>query len=67
MVGDLIALGFIGVAIIVLSNLTGLADGIGVDSWPLAICVGLSGLYAFVTGGLVLRRALDGSADLAEI
>ena len=59
----MVALGFAGVAIIVLSNLTGLADGIGADSWPLAICVGLSGAYALATGGLVLRRALDRSAE----
>jgi hypothetical protein len=57
------ALGFVGVAIIVLSNIPGLGDGIGAESWPLAICVGLAGAYAMVTAGLVLRRALDGSAD----
>jgi len=53
------ALGFVGVAIIVLSNVPGLRDGIAAGSWPLAICVGLSGVYALVTGGLVLRRLFD--------
>jgi len=52
------ALGFLGVAIIVASNVPGLADGIGPDSWPLAIWVGLSGVYAVVVAGLVVRRAL---------
>jgi hypothetical protein len=56
-----VALGFIGVAVIVVGNLPGLANGIPAESWPLAICVGLSGVYALVTGGLVLRRALDRS------
>jgi hypothetical protein len=60
----MVALGFAGVAIIMLSNLTGLADGIGADSWPLAICVGLSGVYALVTAGLVVRRALDRSGGV---
>jgi hypothetical protein len=59
----MVVLGFAGVAIIVLSNIPGLQDGIGADSWPLAICVGLSGAYAIVTAGLVLRRALDRSED----
>jgi hypothetical protein len=58
-----VALGFVGVAVIVLSNIPGLDDGIGPESWPLAICVGLSGLYALVTTGLVVRRALDRSAE----
>jgi len=62
----MVALGFAGVAIIVLSNVSGLANGIGPDGWPLAICVGLSGLYALVAGGLVLRRALDRSQDALE-
>jgi hypothetical protein len=63
----MVALAFAGVAIIVVSNLAGLADGIGAESWPLAICVGLSGVYALVTGGLVLRRALDRSQDAPAI
>ena len=62
----MVALGFAGVAIIVLGNVPGLANGIGADSWPLAICVGLSGLYALATGGLVLRRALGRSQDALE-
>lgn len=57
------ALGFVGVAIIVLSNIPGLEDGIGAGSWPLAVCVGLAGVYALVTAGLVVRRAFDRSAD----
>lgn len=57
------ALGFVGVAIIVLSNIPGLDDGIGAESWPLAICVGLAGVYALATAGLVVRRAFDRSAD----
>jgi hypothetical protein len=60
----MVALGFAGVAIIVLSNLPGLADGIGADSWPLAICVGLSGVYALITGGMVVRRAFDRSGGI---
>jgi hypothetical protein len=62
----MVALGFAGVAIIVLSNLPGLADGIATESWPLAICVGVSGLYALTTGALVLRRALDRSGDAPQ-
>ena len=61
-----VAIGFVGVAIIVLSNVSGLGDGIDTESWPLAICVGLSGAYALVTTGLVVRRALDRSADALE-
>jgi hypothetical protein len=60
-----VALGFIGVAVIVASNVPGLSDGIGADSWPLAIWVGLSGVYAVVVAGLVARRALDRSGDAA--
>jgi len=33
-------------ALVLLSNVPGLADGIGPDSWPLAIWLGISGLYA---------------------
>lgn len=55
------ALGFVLVAIIVLSNIPGLDNGIGPESWPLAICVGLSGLYAVVTAGLVIRRVFERS------
>jgi uncharacterized membrane protein (DUF485 family) len=58
-----VALGFVAVAIVVASNLPGLSDGIAAESWPLAICVGLSGLYAMVTTGLVVRRALDRSTE----
>jgi hypothetical protein len=58
-----VALGFLGVAVIVLSNLTGLRNGIAPESWPLAVWVGISGLYALVTTGLVIRRALDPSGE----
>ena len=57
-------LGFLGVAFIVASNLPGLRDGIAAESWPLAIWVGVSGLYALVATGLVIRRALDRSEPL---
>ena len=36
------------VVLIVLSNLPGLNDGIGPNSWPLAILVGLAAIYATV-------------------
>lgn len=52
-----VVLGFLGVAIIVASNLPGLSDGIAAESWPLAVWVGISGLYALVATGLVIRRA----------
>jgi hypothetical protein len=58
-----VVLGFVAIALIVASNLPGLSDGIAPESWPLAIWVGLSGLYALVTTGLVLRRALDRSTE----
>lgn len=58
-----VVLGFLGVAVIVASNLPGLSDGIAAESWPLAVWVGISGLYALVTTGLVIRRALDRSDD----
>lgn len=53
-----VLLGAAGVAFIVLTNIPGLRDGIGNDSWPLAIWVGLSGLYALVAVGAALRRAI---------
>jgi hypothetical protein len=58
-----VVLGFLGVAIIVVGNLPGLGDGIPAESWPLAIWVGISGLYALVATGLVIRRALDRSGE----
>jgi hypothetical protein len=58
-----VALGFLGVAVIVVSNVPGLSDGIAAESWPLALWVGISGLYALVTTGLVIRRALDRSGE----
>ena len=62
-----VVLGSLGVMVIVLSNAPALQDGIGPNSWPLAICVALSGVYAVVTAGLVLRRELDRSVDTPEI
>jgi hypothetical protein len=53
-----VLLGFIGVATIVGSNVPGLANGIAPESWPLAIWVGLSGIYALVVAGTAVRRAL---------
>jgi hypothetical protein len=58
-----VMLGSLGVAVIVLSNAPALQDGIGPNGWALAICVGLSGVYALITGGLVVRRALDRTED----
>ena len=61
-----VGLGFLGVAVIVASNLPGLSDGIAAESWPLAIWVGISGLYAVAAMGLVIRRALDRSGETAN-
>jgi hypothetical protein len=58
-----VVLAFAGVAIVVLSNLPGLANGIANESWPLAIWVGLSGVYAVVVTALVVRRAMDRSEE----
>jgi len=51
-----VVLGAAGVAFIVLSNVPGLSDGIGDESWALAIWLGLSGLYALGVAGLAIRR-----------
>lgn len=53
-----VVIGAAGVAFIVLSNVAGLSDGIGDESWALAVWVGLSGLYALGVAGLVIRRAI---------
>ncbi|MBA3688273.1 MAG: hypothetical protein H0W81_05550 [Chloroflexi bacterium] len=58
-----VVFGFVAFALIVAGNLPGLSDGIAAESWPLAIWVGLSGLYALITTGLVMRRALDRSTE----
>jgi hypothetical protein len=58
-----VGLGILGVAVIVGSNLPGLRDGIAAESWPLAIWVGLSGMYALVVTGLVVRRAVSRGED----
>jgi hypothetical protein len=52
-----VLLGSAGVAITVFGNVPGLSDGIADDSWPLAIWVGLSALYALGVAWLVVRRA----------
>jgi hypothetical protein len=57
------ALGFATIAFVVGSNVPGLSNGIRPDSWPLAIVIGLCGLYALTTTGLVLRRALGQTED----
>lgn len=54
-----VVIGTAGVALVVLTNVPGLGDGIGDESWPLAIWVGLSGLYALSVAGLVIRRAIS--------
>lgn len=46
--------------LIVAFNLPGLADGIGADSWPLAIAIGCAGLYALGVVALALRRLRRG-------
>lgn len=56
-----VLLGSAAVAFIVLSNILGLSDGIADDSWPLAIWVGVSGLYVLGVAGLVVRRAVADS------
>lgn len=50
---------FVGAALIglvVASNLPGLGDGIGPNSWPAAIAIGLAGIYAVVAVVAALRR-----------
>ena len=54
-----VLLGAAGVAVILVINIPGLADGIADDSWPLAIWVGLSGLYVLVASGASVRRAIS--------
>jgi hypothetical protein len=54
-----VLLGAAGVAFVLLTNVPGLNDGIGDDSWPLAIWVGLSGLYAVGVAAFVIRRAIN--------
>jgi hypothetical protein len=58
-----VVFGVLGVALIVGSNFAGLDDGIAAESVPLAIWVGLSGVYALVVAGLVARRALRPTED----
>ena len=41
-----VVLGFALTAVIVAANVPGLSDGIDPESWPLAIWLGISGLYA---------------------
>lgn len=49
--------GAVLVCLIVLSNASGLLDGIEPASWPLAILVGLSGLYVLLAVVVTWRRA----------
>ena len=48
------------VGLIVLSNVPGLRDGIGPNSWPLAILVGWSAVYAIGAAVTSLRRGSPG-------
>ncbi len=52
--------GALVVAAVTLSNLPGLADGIGPKAWPLAVGVGASVLYAAACAAGTLRRGLIG-------
>lgn len=52
-----VILGFAGVVFVLASNLPGLADGLGPDSWPLAAWLGASGLYAAVVTAACLIQA----------
>lgn len=45
------------VVLIVLSNVPELEDGVGPNSWPLAILVGLCGLYVLLAVAVSVRRA----------
>ena len=54
-----VVIGAAGVAVVVLTNVPGLGDGLRDESWPLAIWVGLSGLCALGVAGLVIRRAIS--------
>ncbi len=47
---------------IVLGNLPGLNDGIAPESWPLAIWIGVSGLYAVLVALACLVRARQSAA-----
>jgi len=58
-----VLLGCLGVAGVMATNIPRLADGIPSTSWPLVIWTSLSALYALTATGLVIRRALDRSAD----
>ena len=46
-------LGVVLVLFIILSNVPGLGDGIGPNSWPLAISIGLAGVYAIAAAAIV--------------
>jgi len=59
------AIGALGTGVIFATNLPGLADGIAPESWPLAVCMGLSGVYALIATGLVVHRALDRTNERA--
>jgi hypothetical protein len=44
-----------GILLVGWSNVPGLADGLPAESWPLAIAVGLSAVYAIVAGAIGAR------------
>lgn len=52
-----VLLGSAGVVLVLASNLPGLADGLGPESWPLAAWLGASGLYAVLVTAAPLIRA----------
>ena len=59
-----VVLGFALTAVIVAANVPGLADGIDPESWPLAVWLGISGLYAaFVTAACVMRARHPGATS----
>jgi hypothetical protein len=57
-----VLLGATGTVLIVLRNVPGITDGIDPESWPLAIWLGISGLYAaFVTAACVMQARHSGA------
>ncbi|HEY7525579.1 MAG TPA: hypothetical protein VIA82_01960 [Candidatus Limnocylindria bacterium] len=60
-----VVFGFALTAVIVAANVPGLSDGINPESWPLAIWLGISALYAgIVTVASVMKaRALGATSE----
>jgi hypothetical protein len=56
-----VLLGAAGTIFILLSNVPGLNDGIAPESWPLAIWLGISGVYAVVVTVACATRARRGA------